>query len=358
MRILIDIGHPGHVHYFKNLISFLQRNKHKVLIFAREREVIFELLNKLNLSFISRGKGRNSRLGKFFYILSTDFYLLKISLKFKPDLFLSFSSPYPAHISFLLSKPHIVLNDTEHADRNSSLVTFPFSDVIFTPSSYLNDLGKKQIRFNSVVESLYLHKKYFKPDLSVKNELGIKKGEEYIVLRFVSWNAHHDYGHSGLDIQSKRDLIEILKPKYKIFISSEGEMPEEFRKYQITISPEKMHDVLCFASLFVGESATMASESVILHTPAVYVNSLPLMGYLKLEQDFGLLRHFKSSEGVTDYVKELIKEPELSSLIRERSEQMQKNFIDPTKLLLWFIENYPQSNKILKENPDFQFKFK
>ena len=35
-----------------------------------------------------------------------------------------------------------------------------------------------------------------------------------------------------------------------------------------------MHNALKYASLFVGEGATMASECAILGTPAIYVNSL------------------------------------------------------------------------------------
>jgi len=32
--------------------------------------------------------------------------------------------------------------------------------------------------------------------------------------------------------------------------------------------------------------------------------------------------------------------------------------IDVTAFMVWFIENYPKSEKIMKENPDYQDKFK
>jgi predicted glycosyltransferase len=44
MRILIDIGHPAHVHYFKNAINQLQQRGHAVFVVAREKEVSFRLL--------------------------------------------------------------------------------------------------------------------------------------------------------------------------------------------------------------------------------------------------------------------------------------------------------------------------
>jgi hypothetical protein len=37
---------------------------------------------------------------------------------------------------------------------------------------------------------------------------------------------------------------------------------------------------------------------------------------------------------------------------------MKERFIDPTAFLTWFIEKYPESSKIMKENPDYQFNFK
>ncbi len=359
MKILIDIGHPGHVHYFKNTIKHLKNNNHDVLIIARDREVIKALLHKLKFPFISRGKGKNSRIGKFLYMVQANFLMLKVALKFKPDLFLSFSSPYVAQVSSLLGKPNIALNDTEHTDRIHSKFTYPFSTAILTPSSYQNDLGIKQIRFNSVIENLYLHKQYFMPNIKIKEDLQLKENEEFAILRFVSWNAHHDYGQKGLDVETKRGLINILETKkYRVLISSEGELAPEFKKYQIKISPEKMHDVLASASIFIGESATMASESAILGTQAVYINSLPLMCYLKLEQEAGLLKHFKSSVGVLDYVSKLIEDSNLKQSAKEKSEIMQKDFINPTSFLIWFLENYPESVKIMKDTPEYQNRFK
>lgn len=357
MKILIDIGHPGHVHYFKNLVFELTAKRHEIKVVARDRDVIIELLNKLKLTFVNRGKGKNSKIGKILYMIKADIQILDISLRFKPDMFISFSSPYAAQVAYLLGKPHIALTDTEHADKLLSKFTYPFSSIILTPESYLNDLGDKHIKFNSVVEGLYLHKQYYQPDKNIKKSLGLKNSDEYIIIRFVSWNAHHDFGHHGLDEDVKYKLIELLKDRFKIFISSEGDLPKDLLKYKINISPEKMHDVLSGATLFIGESATMASESAMLGTKAVYINSLPLMGYLKLEQDFGLLRYFKTSEGIIKYISDLLLNPKLKKEALENSELMQKNFINPTKFLTYIVENYSKTIKedLLELNIESEF---
>ena len=36
---------------------------------------------------------------------------------------------------------------------------------------------------------------------------------------------------------------------------------------------------------------------------------------------------------------------------------MLKEKIDVTAFMVWFIENYPESAKIMKENPDYQLRF-
>ncbi len=358
MKILIDIGHPAHVHYSRNAIKQWKKNGHEVIITSRDKLVINELLEYYSIPYINRGKGKDSKLGKLVYMFQADYKLMRISLKYKPDIYLSFSSPYAAQVAYLLGKPHIAFNDTEHTDKIHLKFTYPFSSSIITPGSYQNDLGIKQVRFNNIDDGLYLHQNYYKPNPEIKKELLLNKNEEYVILRFVSWNAHHDFGQSGLNLKTKRELINLLKPKYRIFISSEDELPEEFEAYQIKISPQNIHDALAYATLFVGESGTMASESSFLGTASVYVNSLPLMCYLKLEQEAGLLKHFKSSEGVIEYINELIKEPNLKSNSEFKSKKMRKEFIDPSKFLIWFIEKYPESARIMRDNPDYQLKFK
>lgn len=358
MRIIIDIGHPGHVHYFKNLYQKMSKDGHQFLFIARDREVIASLLSYYKINFISRGKGRDSGLGKLFYMLYADSLLLKEALRFKPDLFLSFSSPYAAQISSLLRIPHIALNDTEHTDKMHKKFTYPFSNVIITPSTYQNNLGKKHLRLNCVIESLYLHPRLFTPDSSIYDLLNISQSTEYVILRFVSWNAFHDVNQQGFSNIQKKEIINLLEKRYRVFISTEREIEPEFAKYQIKIPPERMHDALAFASLYVGESGTMASESALLGTPVVYVNSLPLMCYLKLEQDFGILKHFKSGIGVLEYIMSLIETPNLKDETFRKRDQMIANFINPTAFMVWFIENYPKSVKIMKENPEYQYNFK
>ena len=300
MKILIDIGHPAHVHYFRNFIHIMKGKGHEFLITARNRSMIHYLLKHYDIPFYDRGKGKNSVIGKLLYMVYADLNILKKALSFKPDFFISFASPYAALVSWLLHKPHIVLDDTEHA-KFGHMFYKPFSSVFLNPSCFYKHFGKKQIFFNSLTECFYLHKSFFTPNKNIYQLLGLSEYERYVILRFVSWQANHDLGHSGLNKETKLKLVEFLSMNYKVFISPESELNNDYLdKYIIKIPPEYMHDALFFADFFITESGTMASEAAVLGTPVIYVNSLPLMGYLKEEQQNGLLFHFTNSSGVIE----------------------------------------------------------
>ena len=351
MKILIDIGHPAHVHYFKNFIKTMEMKGHKFFITSRNKEIEHYLLKKYNIPFIDRGKGSNNLFSKLGYMIKANYLILKEALKFKSDLFLSFGSVYPAQVSKLLRKPHIAFDDTEHSTGQYKLYS-PFTEVVLTPSCFNKDLGKKQIRFNGYMELCYLHPNYFKPDPTVLKLLGVKKDEKYVIIRFVSWNASHDIGHSGLSLEMKRKAVKELSKYAKVFITSEGKLPNELKQYQIKIPPEKMHDALAFATLFVGEGATMASECAMLGTPAIYVNSLEVGYCTEEEKIYNLVYNFRNSNDVLDKAIELLNTPNLKQEWQKRRQKMLSEKIDVTAFMVWFVENYPESVKIMKENPD------
>lgn len=357
MRILIDIGHPGHVHYFRNFYMIMKSKGHDFLFVARDKEVTFALLKHFKIPYRSRGKGKNSFIGKLFYMFYADFTILRFALKFKPDIFLSFSSTYPGHIAFLLNKPNIVIDDTEHASFEHIMYK-PFASVILTPSCFYKDMGKKQIKFNCYTELFYLHKNYFKTSKEVLKTLGVRENEKYAIIRLVSWEASHDFGHKGFNQASKIDIVEELNKQLRVFITSESALSPELEKYRIRINPEQLHDALYFASIYIGEGGTTASEASLLGIPTLYINSLPLMGYLKDENQEGVLYHFKNETGIIEKVQKIIRSPDFSKEYSKKSKNLLKDKIDPTAFLVWFIEHYPASVKIMKENPDYQYRFK
>lgn len=357
MKILIDLGHPAHIHYFKNFVSILKQKGHEFAFVARDKEVLHTLLKNNNIDYVSRGKGGKSLFGKLFYILYADYIIYKLARKFKPDIFLSFASTYAAHVSKICGKPHIALDDTEHA-KFELMMYPPFTKVILNPTCFEKKFSNKQLFFNSYMELFYLHPKYFTPDESILTSYGLKSNEKYFILRFVSWNASHDIGQNGLSYNSKINLINKLSGLGKVLISSEAPLPDELLSYQIKIRPEHLHHFLAFAALYIGEGSTTASECAVLGTPTIYVNSL-IVGYCKEQNEkYGLCHHFINENGVIEMAEEIIKNEFSSKRCKTQRLKMLDEKIDGTAFLVWFIENYPESENIMRKDPDYQYNFK
>lgn len=359
MKILIDIGHPAHVHYFKHTIRQLISKGHLVIITARNKEMTFELLNNYNIHFISRGKGKNTILGKFIYLFVGAFKVWGIAKKHHIDLFLSFASPYNALASLLFRKPNISFDDTEHNKFNHKIYV-PLSNFILTPLSFKKDFGLKQIRFDGTMDSAYLHPKYFKQK-KVKFHIrpNIEQMKKKVILRFVSWNASHDitqYGFTNNDIYK---LIYELTPYAEIYISSEKNLPAELKKYHMSINPADMHYYMQSVDLFIGESGSMATEAAYMGTHSIVLNSA--------SYDFGVFDWF--SKFKTFYIADdfddvvitaldLLKRDDLQIEAQKESNEIKNQSLCLTDFIVWFIENYPDSAQIMKKNPDYQYNFR
>ena len=359
MKILIDINHPAHVHYFKNMIKIMEESDVKFKIISRNKEIEHYLLDHYKISHLDRGVGRTSFFGKFFYFFYEIYFIFKELFRFKPNFVISFGTPYPAIASYLMGIDHISINDTEHAKLHQ-LLTNPFSKVILTPSCFKEKLGPKQIMFNSFMELSYLSAPYFTPDENILKVLKINKMEKFVIVRFVSWNAVHDKGHTGLTLENKIKAVLEFSKYAKVFISSEGFLPEKLEKYRISIPPERMHDALAYYSLFYGESATMASESICLGTPAIYLDN-DGRGYTdEQENKYNLVYNYNesSADQLASIKKgvDLLKEDN-SELFKDRQKKLLNDKVDLTKFLIWFFKNYPKSISIMRKNKDYDKKF-
>ena len=336
MRILFDIGHPGHVHLFKHLAHLLQKDGAEVLFTARDKEFELDLLRAEHFRFKNFGKHYKSLSGKIWGLAKFDLQMVWTCLQFKPDLLVSHGSIYAAHAAFLLGKKHLSLEDSGNMEQ---IVLYrPFTDVILTPDVLPEELGPKQIRYPGYHEIAYLHPQFFTPSPQVYGWLGLNKGERYAIVRLVSWNATHDAGHKGLSNDDKIRLVRKLSQQMKVFITSEKELSPELKHHQIKIAPEKIHHALAFADLVISEGATIASEAGVLGTPTIYINSIA-RSYCQDQEKYGLVYNTSDSDKVMTLVDNILKQDRES--FRERSRRLLADKVNVTQFLYDFIQkNY------------------
>lgn len=340
MNILIDILHPAHVHFFKNFIKIAQKKNHEIFVTSREKEMTNYLLDIYEIDHVSISSIANSTLGLGKELLYRNLRFLHVAKKFKPDILLGIMGPTIAPMGKLIGVPSLVFYDTEHARITNSWV-YPLATTIITPSCYKENLGKKHVTYNGYHELAYLHPNYFKPDISILNELGLGNKEKFAIIRFVSWGAGHDIGKHGIDLEKKKRIIKHLSKSLKVFISSENKLPHDLEQFKLSIPYEKIHDVLYFAYLYFGEGGTMASEAAMLGTPAIYVNCLKL-GYIQeLETVYDMIySHDSSEEGFDRVLKLLELDIDLKKEWMLKKKKLLKDKTDVTKFLIDLVTQY------------------
>jgi predicted glycosyltransferase len=240
-----------------------------------------------------------------------------------------------------MRKPVIGFTDSEFA-KLSIRLTRPFTQYIFTPECFYDDFGKNHYRFKGYMESFYLQTAYFKPDPEVLSILKVKENEPFYVMRFVSFNAGHDIGESGMDERSKMEIAEYLSSKGKLFISSEAALPEKFEKHRLPTSPRQFHSVLAYASLYVGEGITTASECAQLGTPAVLINTLKT-GYINEQVASKLSFQFNCAADAIPTIREIAEMQNAKEIFTARRDEMLSRHIDCTDFLVRLLNNFPGS---------------
>jgi predicted glycosyltransferase len=192
----------------------------------------------------------------------------------------------------------------------------------------------KQARYNGYQELAYLHPAYFHPDPAFLSSLDMDENERIIVLRFVSWGASHDVGQHG--VTNKLEMVRELEKYGKVFITSEQELEPELERYKIHLRPEKLHDLLYYASLYLGDGGTTAVESAILGTPSIYVSSLAgTMGnFTELEEKYGLMYCFKDSGQALQKAVEILNNKQAKQEWGRKKDQLIRDKIDVTGFIV------------------------
>ncbi len=345
MRYLFYLGHPAHFHLFKNVIPQLKKDRHEVKVLIKKKDILEKLLIDSNWEYtnIMRGDRGDSKFQIALGLIKRDWEIIKIAKRFKPDLMIGTSTELN-QVGKLLDIPSINVNeDDATAVPLFAKMGYPFATHILAPDCC--DCGKwsyKKITHKSYHELSYLHPNHFIPDESVIEKYNL--GKTFFILRFAKLTAHHDAGRLGITTEIAEKIISLLSPHGKVLITSERKLEEQFEKYRIAIPPLEIHHALYFATMYVGDSQTMAAEAAVLGTPSIRFNDfVGEIGYLEeLEHKFGLTFGIraKNPEKLYSKILELLSQPELKNLWNEKRRRMLDDRDDLSKIMVDLFENY------------------
>lgn len=377
MNVLFVTGHPAQVHNFRNVRAELIKDGHQVFWLTTPKDIATNLLDTYGIPYTTISKPKKNPVSQAWTLIRNVIWEIRYLHRNNINIVITRTDPYTAVAAWLCHIPNIMLQDTEHAAISKLQGPFAkFGTAYLEPACFSVPIREDEIKWPGNIELFYLHSKRFMPT-SIWNLLGIELNTRFAIVRFVKWDAFHDTQLvGGFTLEQKRELIARLQKHMRVFISSESELPSDLEPYRIHIPIERMHDVQAAAALFVGESATMASESVCLGTPAIYIDEVG-RGYTDEEAREQLLWMYRPvpnrndlkanepswiSGGVEECIDkaEEIVSPSFDRVAyATRHEAWLATKIDCTAFLTWFIENYPQSvEETKKADKAFWEKFK
>lgn len=388
MKILVYLGHPAHFYLYKNVITNLRKKEHVVEILIKKKDILQQLLDDQGWKYhnILKEGRKNNKFAIAFGTLKRICRELNFCLKYKPDI-LTGTSVENSFVGPFLNVPAINCNeDDASVVPFYAKLSYPGASAVLNPT--VCNSGKwdsKATKYKSYQELAYLHPNHFNPDESIVKGYGIEVDNPYFIFRFASLHAHHDKGINGINTEIAQKLIDILSPHGDVYITSERPLEPQFEKYRIHINPLDMHHVLAFASIYIGDSQTMAAEAGVLGVPFVRFNDfVGRIGYLRELEDvyhlgYGIRADTKpfvptkvdwideepkvqpcGADAMYEVVKNLLAmdASERKELFQQRRHKMLSEKIDYAKFLTWFIENYPDSKTQVKDDDAWWQQFK
>jgi len=357
------LGHPAHFHLFKNTIKGLEAKGHSIAVLIKKKDILEGLLQRSGMNYqniLPEGR-KDSKTGIAIGVIKRDLRLFSHCLLNRPDLLIGTSTEI-GHVGTLLRIPSLNVNEDDAAVVPLYCkVSYPWCTHILSPGICNNGKWeKKSIKYESYHELAYLHPNHFKASKDIVRQY-LNPDNPYFIIRFAKLNAHHDTGIKGISDQLAGKIIELLQPHGNIYITAERPLTRDLEPYRLMIDPLDIHHVMSFAQLYIGDSQTMAAEAGVLGVPFIRFNDfVGRIGYLnELEETYQLGYGIKSAEPelLIKRLNKLLKMENRQNIFQRKRWKMLKEKIDLAGFLTWFIENYPESIKVMTDNPDYQFNF-
>lgn len=297
MRVLVDIAHPAHVHFYRFMLEEFTAQGHQWRVASRDKDVTNGLLDSLGIQHTSISSAGSGLAGLSLEMFQRDARLLRIAREFRPDVILT-RSPSGTHIGRLMRIPSVFDTDNGKSAGIHWRATAPFASVITTPDCMPANLGRKQVRYPSYKPLAFLHPNRFTPDPDIRSRLGIESNKRYAVIRLVSMTASHDSGEIGLSYELVERAIDVLETDGSVFLSSEKPLPSRFEDFALPTAANEFHSVLAGAGVVLADSGSVVQEAAVLGCPSVFVSSFTgrIEAIRELQTKYGLVQSFHPHE--------------------------------------------------------------
>ncbi|MBR3724485.1 MAG: DUF354 domain-containing protein [Bacteroidales bacterium] len=321
MKYLFELNHPKHYYQFKYVMQTLKSQGHEIVVLARDKDVLLNVLEEEGVSYIVFGKHRKAMWAKILGTFGLMVNYWNIARRERPDVIVSKASWYGTAMAKALHKKSVIFPDSEVVKVTNRYVV-PLCTRVVTPQPFQLNYGEKHRRIAGIFEDCYLAPSVLHPDSSVVERYGLRK--PYAIVRFVGWYANHDVGNGGFNYEQKKTLVETIARYMNVYISSEKPLPEELSAYKLPTPANAIHDVLYCADLYIGDSQTMAAEAALLGTPAIRSNTFvgpnDMSNFIMLEKEYGMLYNIADPAEAIEKAKQLAESPRKAEWLQKREQ--------------------------------------
>lgn len=321
MKYLFELNHPKHYYQFKYVMQTLKSQGHEIVVLARDKDVLLNVLEEEGVPYIVFGKHRKAMWAKILGTFGLMVNYWNIARRERPDVIVSKASWYGTAMAKALHKKSVIFPDSEVVKVTNRYVV-PLCTRVVTPQPFQLNYGEKHHRIAGIFEDCYLAPSVLHPDSTVVERYDLRK--PYAIVRFVGWYANHDVGNGGFNYEQKKTLVETIARYMNVYISSEKPLPEELSAYKLPTPANAIHDVLYCADLYIGDSQTMAAEAALLGTPAIRSNTFvgpnDMSNFIMLEKEYGMLYNIADPAEAIEKAKQLAESPRKAEWLQKREQ--------------------------------------
>ncbi len=337
--LLLDIGHPAHVHLFRSAIAAWQARRRTIHIVARPKDITTRLLDLYGLEHTVLQPVGRGRVGLARELVAREWAMLKLARRLKPRI-IAGTSVNATRVARVVGARSVIFNEDDASYVPMfKLLGYGLASAIVTPECLAyEDYGPRHLTYPAYQKLFYLHPARFTPDPAVLDELGLSRHEPYGVVRLSALQAHHDFAARGMSTDMVRRCIDLARGRARVFLTSEKPLDTEFEPYRLPVSAERIHHVLAFAQFHLGDSQSMSIEAALLGVPSLKINSFA--GRISVVRDLvrdGLVFDFAPGQEalLLQTLGGLLAMKDRREVFQRRRQAMLDRTIDP---LPWLLE--------------------
>lgn len=275
-KVWIDIDNSPHVPFFLPIIDELRKHDIELVLTARNMYQVRELLEffQLPCKVIGSHFGKNKILKVLCNCLRT-VQLAPTAAGSMPDLAISHGSRAQLLISKVFRIPTLLLHDYEYSTKTGFIESdwLLMPDII--PSQAMSKKTDRILRYPGLKEDVYVPR--FRPDPSIRQQLGVSAEELMVVVRPPATEAHYHNPESQVLFEETMRFLSQVPNVRAVTLPRNARQGNQLQldwkelivdgRMIIPSSPVDGLNLIWFSDLVVSGGGTMNREAAALGVP-------------------------------------------------------------------------------------------